>query len=66
MTGRPKTWTGYEEEEFHKVALRWPKSLWRKLQSLALEEETSATALLIEATEKLLESRRKEGKGKKK
>jgi hypothetical protein len=42
----------------------WPKPLWRDIQHLALEENTSATALVIEAAERLLEARRKEAKGK--
>jgi hypothetical protein len=60
MAGRPKTWSGYEAEEGHKVTIIWPKSLWREIQHLALEEESSATALMIEAAEKLLVARRKE------
>jgi hypothetical protein len=68
MAGRPKTWTGYENEEDHKVTMVWPKPLWREIQHLALEEESSATALMIEAAELLLDTRRKEkiGKAKKK
>jgi hypothetical protein len=42
----------------------WPKPLWRDVQRLALEENTSATALMIEAAELLLTARRKEGSGK--
>ncbi len=38
----------------------WPKPLWRDIQHLALEENTSATALMIEAAERLLAARRKE------
>ena len=64
MTGRPKTWSGYEDEEGHKVTMVWPKPLWREIQHLALEESTSATALMIEAAEMLLEARRKEKNGK--
>jgi hypothetical protein len=64
MTGRPKTWSGYEDAEGHKVTMVFPKTLWREIQHLALEEETSATALMIEAAEMLLEARRKE-KGRK-
>jgi hypothetical protein len=44
----------------------WPKPLWRELQHLALEENTSATALVIEAAQRLLEARRKGRSGKKK
>ncbi|MGE0823296.1 MAG: hypothetical protein AB7G75_33180 [Candidatus Binatia bacterium] len=65
MNGRPKTWTGYDNDEGHKVTMVWPKSLWRDIQRLALEENSSATALMIEAAETLLEARRKE-KSKKK
>ncbi|MGE0827427.1 MAG: hypothetical protein AB7G75_31650 [Candidatus Binatia bacterium] len=60
MSGRPKTWTGYDNDEGHKVTMVWPKSLWRDIQRLALEENSSATALMIEAGELLLEARRKE------
>ena len=42
----------------------WPKPLWRDIQHLALDENSSATALMIEAAEMLLEARRKEAKGK--
>jgi hypothetical protein len=66
MTARPKTWTGHEDAEGHKVTMVWPKPLWREVQHLALEENTSATALMIEAAELLLATRRKEGKAKKK
>jgi hypothetical protein len=44
----------------------WPKPLWREIQHLALEENTSATALMIEAAQRLLDARRKERKAKKK
>ena len=64
MVGRPKTWSGYEDEEGHKVTMVWPKPLWRDIQRLALDEESSATALMIEAAERLLEARRKEKSGK--
>ena len=64
MTGRPKTWSGYEAEEGHKVTMVFPKSLWREIQHRALEESTSATALMIEAAEMLLVARRKEKSGK--
>jgi hypothetical protein len=37
----------------------WPKLLWREVQHLALEEDTSATALMIEAAQMLLAARRK-------
>ena len=64
MAGRPKTWSGYEDEEGHKVTMVWPKPLWREIQHLALDEEISATALMIEAAEMLLEARRKEKSGR--
>lgn len=57
---RPRTWSGHEDAEGHKVTMVWPKPLWRNIQHLALEENTSATALMIEAAEMLLVSRRKE------
>jgi hypothetical protein len=38
----------------------WPKPLWRDIQHLALEENTSATALMIEAAQMLFVARRKE------
>ena len=55
---RPRTWQGYEEEEGHKVTMVWPKSLWRDIQHLALEENSSATAVMIEAAQRLLGLRR--------
>ena len=61
---RPRTYSGHEEAEGHKVTMVWPKPLWRDIQHLALEESSSATALMIEAAERLLEARRKEAKGK--
>ncbi len=61
---RPRTYSGHEEAEGHKVTMVWPKPLWRDIQHLALEENSSATALMIEAAEMLLEARRKEAKGK--
>ena len=64
MIGRPKTWSGYEEAEDHKVTMVFPKPLWRDMQRLALEEDSSATALMIEAAEMLLAARRKEKSGK--
>lgn len=44
----------------------WPKALWREIQHLALEENTSATALMIEAAQMLLAVKRKEVKAEKK
>ncbi len=61
---RPRTYSGHEDAEGHKVTMVWPKPLWRDIQHLALEENSSATALMIEAAEMLLEARRKEAKGK--
>jgi hypothetical protein len=39
----------------------WPKALWKDIQ-LVLEEDTTATALMIEAARMLLEARRKKGR----
>ena len=64
MAPRTKSWSGREEAEGHKVTMVWPKALWREIQHLALEEDTSATALMIEAAQMLLAARRKEGSGK--
>ena len=61
---RPRTWSGHEDAEGHKVTMVWPKPLWRDIQRLALEENSSATALMIEAAEMLLAGRRKEVKRK--
>jgi len=61
---RTRTWSGHEDAEGHQVTMVWPKPLWRDVQRLALEENTSATALMIEAAELLLTARRKEGSGK--
>ena len=63
MAPRAKSWSGLEDAEGHKVTMMWPKPLWREIQHLALEENTSATALMIEAAQMLLASR-KEGKRK--
>jgi hypothetical protein len=60
MAPRIKPWNGEESAEGHKVTMIWPKPLWREIQHLALEENTSATALVIEAARMLLEARRKE------
>lgn len=58
MAARPRNWSGYEEaEELHQITMKWPKSLWREIQRLAFDEETSATALMIEAATKLLNER---------
>ena len=65
MAGRYRTWEGYEEEALHKVTITWPSSLWKDLQRLALEEDTSATALAIQAVEMLLAAKRKEQSKKK-
>lgn len=68
MAPRAKIWSGPEEAEGHKVTMVWPKTLWREIQHLALEEDTSATALMIEAAQMMLASRkevRAEQKGKK-
>lgn len=63
MAPRTKSWNE-EGAEGHKVTMVWPKPLWREIQHLALEENTSATALMIEAARMLLTARRKEGSGK--
>ena len=60
MTGRPRSWKGYQEDALHKVTITWPSSLWKDLQRLALEEDTTATALAIQAVEILLAAKRKE------
>jgi hypothetical protein len=60
MAPRAKSWRGLEEAESHKVTMVWPKPLWIEIQHLALEENTSATALMIEAAQMLLAARRKE------
>jgi hypothetical protein len=60
MAGRHRTWEGYKEDALHKVTITWPSSLWKDLQHLALEENTSATALAIQAVEMLLDTKRKE------
>ena len=46
--------------------MQWPRPLWREIQHLALEENTSATALIVQATQLFLEAKRKEGKAGKK
>jgi hypothetical protein len=57
MAARMREWTG----EVARVQMVWPKPLWKDIQRLALEEDTTATALMIEAAQMLLETRRKEG-----
>jgi hypothetical protein len=42
----------------------WPKSLWKAIQRLALEEDTTATALMMEAAQLLLDARRTEARRK--
>ena len=42
----------------------WPKNLYRELRQLALDEETTATDLTIQAVKMFLDMKRKEGKGK--
>jgi hypothetical protein len=64
MAPRAKSWNGNEGTEGHKVTMVWPKPLWREIQHLALEENTSATALMIEVAQMLLTARRKEGSRK--
>jgi hypothetical protein len=66
MPGRPATWNKPTGVEWHRVTMDWPLPLWREVQHLALEENTSAVALAIEAMQKFLESKRKEGKPDKK
>ena len=61
MAPRTKDWSEQQGAEGHKVTMVWPKPLWREIQHLALEEDTSATALMIEAAQILLAARRKEG-----
>jgi hypothetical protein len=60
MAGRPRSWLGYEEQAVHKVTVSWPSLLWKDLQRVALDEDTTATALAIQAVEMLLKARRKE------
>jgi hypothetical protein len=60
MAGRHRTWEGYEGVEIHKVTIGWPSSLWKDLRRVALDEDTTATALAIQAVEMLLDTKRKE------
>lgn len=64
MAPRAKSWNREAGMEGHKVTMVWPKTLWKEIQHLALEEDTSATALMIEAAQMLLAARRKEGSRK--
>ena len=66
MFGRPRTWPTREGDQEYRVSMKWPKSLWREIQQLALDRETTGTALVIEAVEQFLESERREGKAQKK
>jgi hypothetical protein len=63
MAPRTKNWGNYKAAEEHKITMLWPKPLWREIQHLALEENTTATALMIEAAQRLLRLR-KAGKRK--
>ena len=58
MAPRIRSWSEHKEAEEHKVTMLWPKPLWREIQHLALEENTTATALMIEAAQRLLELRK--------
>ena len=60
MVGRPRTWQLAEGEAEHKVTIKWPLSLWKQLQQIALAKNTSANALVIEATQVFVDSQRKE------
>jgi hypothetical protein len=60
MAPRKREWG----EEVARVQMLWPKSLWKAIQRLALEEDTTATALMMEAAQLLLDSRRKEARRK--
>ena len=55
---RPRSWAAEPGVEGHKVTMTWPKPLWREVQRLALDEDTTATALMIEAAQMLLAARR--------
>ena len=59
MAPRAREWS--KEEEGHRVQMVWPKSLWKEVRRMALEEDKSATELVIETVQMLLASRRKEG-----
>jgi hypothetical protein len=61
MAARPRTWPTHEDAESMRIGMIWPKHLWKELQHVALEEDTSATALVIEAVEMLLTIRKKGG-----
>jgi hypothetical protein len=60
MFGRPRSWPSREGDEEYRVSMKWPKSLWREIQQLALDRETTGTALVIEAVEEFLVAARKE------
>lgn len=66
MAGRPRTWPSHDDAESMRIGMIWPKPLWKELQHLALEHDTSATALVLEAVEQFLESKRKEVQAEKK
>jgi len=67
MAGRPRTWELAKGESEHKVTIKWPLSLWKQVQQIALAKNTSANALVIEATQVFVDSQRKEvSKDKKK
>jgi hypothetical protein len=62
MAGRPRTWELVEGESEHKVTIKWPLSLWKQVQQIALVKNTSANALVIEATQVFVDSQRREVK----
>ena len=64
--GRPRTWQLQDDAEERKITVRCPKDLWKDLQRIALEEDTSATALLIQALEQFINAKKKEVKPDKK
>jgi hypothetical protein len=48
----------------HHVNQLWPRELWKELKILALELETDATDLTIQAVKAFLAAKRKERKKK--
>jgi hypothetical protein len=55
---RPRRYS--EDTELHRVSFIWSKALWKEIQQLALDLDTTGTDLVLEAVEQFLESKKKE------
>ena len=46
----------------HNTHMMLPQQLWRRAQQLAVQEDTTITALVVEGLTRLLERRKQKGK----